>query len=839
MTKEYGYTALLVGNPNCGKSAVFNALTGSHQRLGNWAGVTVEMKEGFFQQRDISYRIIDLPGIYSVNAESEDEEVACQALFSFDYDLIINVLDASNLERNLYLTMQLIEMRKPMIFVLNMIDVAQELGIFVDANLLSEQLASHIEMHVRKGEISSAHLKEHNLDLEDLVSSLKHYHIDDNLVDSYIDGHLADHPSGRIDGRSLEKYLGAPMLAISAVKKGSGSKLREVVAEALMEPKISALTITYPLVLEEMIARLQVNVKKTAQFLKVSTRYIAVRLLEDDPLIHKEVLSQEELNSSELEKMKHTLKGELHLTARTVVIETRYGIVHGIMQKVAQLTKKTSKTYTDRIDDVVLNRFWGLPIFILIMYLLFWFVMKIGVAFQDFFDIAFGALLVDFPEAALNVLRVPDWVIALLAHGLGAGLQAISTFVPIIFTMFLGISFLEDSGYMARAAFLMDKMLRKIGLPGKAFVPLIVGFGCTVPAVMATRTLPSKRDRMLTMFMAPLMSCSARLPVYALFGATFFKNYAAVMIFSLYAIGVIIALLLGLLLHRSLPVNQNEQHLVLELPPYHRPQISQILKHTWMRTKGFIFRAGKILIIATTIIGVLNTVNIQGKLVEDTNESIAASLGKAITPIFRPFGVEKDNWPASVGLLIGIVAKEAVISTISAIYSHNDFLQDDTNTDLSVDEEDEVEELSLWGIVRDGLVTAVVVTGQNILDVFNLELLSSDSGESEDAEIRIANNLQKGFTQGKWQVYAYLLFVLIYVPCVAVIAAAYRELGSFLGLTMIIYHTVLAWAVAILFYQFVIEHSLLWITVGLGILLSVIFFPLLLGSKLIEKYVIK
>ncbi|NIZ19465.1 ferrous iron transport protein B [Entomospira culicis] len=832
MNKEYQYRALLVGNPNCGKSAIFNALTGSHQRLGNWAGVTVEMKEGIFTYEGKSYQVVDLPGIYSVNAESEDEEVACQALFSLDYDLIINVLDASNLERNLYLTTQLIEMRKPMIFVLNMIDVAQDLGIFVDVDLLSEQLASHLESHISKGEISVSHLKEHDLDLEDLVSGLKQYHIDDDLVATYIDGHLADHPSGKIDGRLLEQHLGAPLLAMSAVQKGSGEKLREVIANSLESRKISAMTIPYAPILEEEIARLQVNVGKTAEALRISRRYVAIKLLEGDHIVLKEALSQGEVTREVLELKRNVIKENLRMTARTAIIEGRYGVVHGIIERVTRLPNKEKRTRTDKIDDVVLHRFLGIPIFMAMMYLLFWFVMKVGAAFQDFFDIAFGTIFVEIPDLVMSRLGVPDWLIALLAHGVGAGLQAVSTFVPIVFVMFLGISLLEDLGYMARAAFLMDKSLRKIGLPGKAFVPLIVGFGCTVPAMMATRTLSSKRDRMITMFMAPMMSCSARLPVYALFGAIFFPEQSALMIFSLYIIGIIIALLIGLVLHRSLPFNKHEQYFVMELPPYHRPQIRLLLKHTWMRTKGFVFKAGKYLVIAVTIIGVFNTINLRGEIVEDPNDSITAFLGKAVTPVFMPFGVEQENWPASVGLLTGIVAKEAVIGTISAIYSHNEFLQKD-------EEGDAEEDASVWQTLVGGLSEAVVTTWENILGIFSLELLSADSGEDEDSEARLTRNLLSAFNLGKWQVYAYLLFVLIYVPCVAVIATAYRELGSLLGMIMITYLTVLAWAVAVLFYQVVIGGSMLWMSVSLVILAGLVAFFFFLGSKLLEKYIVK
>lgn len=838
MSVEHQYTALLVGNPNCGKSAVFNAITGSQQRLGNWAGVTVEMKEGFFERDGVKYHIIDLPGIYSVNAESEDEEIACSALFELEYDLIINVLDASNLERNLYLTTQLVEMRKPMIFVLNMIDVAQERGIFVDADLLSEQLASHLELHVQRGEIDVHHLKEHDLDLEDLVQSLEKYGQGHDLVSAHIDNHLADHPLGKIDGKLLEKHLGAPMVAISAIQKGSGQKLREVISHTYKELKIPIMRITYAPKLEEAIAQLQVNLTKTAEKLKVSRRYVAVKMLEGDHFVRREALLLNELNELKLEQLKTSLKQDLRMTTRTAIIEGRYGVVHGIIERVARLADKKKRTRTDRIDNIVLHQFWGIPVFLLMMYMLFWFVTKVGTAFQDFFDIGFGTIFVDIPDAILTGMNAPDWLVALLAHGIGAGLQAVSTFVPVVFTMFLGISILEDSGYMARAAFLMDKLLRKIGLPGKAFVPLIVGFGCTVPALMATRTLSSKRDRMLTMFMAPMMSCSARLPVYALFGAIFFPTNAALMIFSLYIIGILIALGTGLLLHRSLPFNKNEQYFVMELPPYHKPQVKLLFKHTWMRTRNFVFKAGKFLVLAVTVLGVFNTITIRGTLVEDPNESITAMLGKAVTPIFAPFGVEKDNWPASVGLLTGIVAKEAVIGTLSSIYSHNAFLLGSAD-DNSQDGVDEEESESIGVIFIDGMKEALSVTVENILGIFSLELISAESGEDEEAEARLFDNLLVSFQFGKWQVYAYLLFVLIYVPCVAVIATAHRELGPLLGFIMISYLTVLGWAIAVLFYQIIIGGSLFWIGTAVAVLIAIVLFFLFLGSSLMERYIIR
>ncbi|MCK5200233.1 MAG: ferrous iron transport protein B, partial [Spirochaetales bacterium] len=326
------------------------------------------------------------------------------------------------------------------------------------------------------------------------------------------------------------------------------------------------------------------------------------------------------------------------------------------------------KTATDKIDKIVLNRFLGIPIFLAAMYLVFWVTINLGGALIDFFDISFGAIFVDGSAILLDKIGSPGWITAIISTGIGGGIQTLATFVPIMFMMFFMLALLEDSGYMARAAFVMDRFMRVIGLPGKAFIPMLVGFGCTVPAIMATRTLANKRDRYLTIFMTPFMSCGARLPVYALFAAAFFPKNGQTIVFALYMTGIVLAVFTGLLLKKTLFAGESAP-LLMELPLYHVPRLKHIFLHTWLRLKGFILKAGKFLIIIIAVLGFFNSLGTDGSFGnEDSEESVLAVAGKVITPIFTPFGVTKENWPASVGLFTGLFAKEVVVGTLNSLY---------------------------------------------------------------------------------------------------------------------------------------------------------------------------
>jgi ferrous iron transport protein B len=487
---------------------------------------------------------------------------------------------------------------------------------------------------------------------------------------------------------------------------------------------------------------------------------------------------------------------------------------------------------TEKIDQIAMNKFFGIPLFLGVMYLMFWVVINVGGAFIDFFDILFGAVFVDGFGALLTGLGSPEWMVTILAGGVGAGIQTVATFIPIIFMMFLMLSLLEDSGYMARAAFVMDRFMRFLGLPGKAFVPMIVGFGCTVPAVMSSRTLESKRDRYLTVFITPLMSCGARLPVYALFAAAFFPRTGGVIVFSVYFAGIILAVLSGLLLKRTL-FRGEISPFVMELPPYHAPRMRHIMNHTWLRLKVFLFRAGKVIVIAVMLLAFLNSLGVDGSFGnEDTGKSVLSRIGRAITPVFEPMGIEKDNWPATVGIFTGLFAKEAVVGTLSSLYS-----QIDTAETSEAETPEETEPFRLGPPVEEAF--ASIPEGfsgifDSLADPLGAGIVSGDEetvAEEIETEWGIFATLRSRFSGRPAGAYSYLLFVLIYFPCIAALGAIIREVGPGFGWLSVGYLTLLGWITATLFYQIAVGGQLLWILVPLAMTGTIVAFFTLLGRR--------
>ncbi|HOH17679.1 MAG TPA: ferrous iron transport protein B, partial [Rectinema sp.] len=409
------------------------------------------------------------------------------------------------------------------------------------------------------------------------------------------------------------------------------------------------------------------RLSKVAEALGTNGRWLAFKLLERDEWGVHRVVSSGVATLSEIEAEILKVEKNLAESADIVLAEARYEFIKKVIsESVRNIERK--RTATEAIDKVVLNRWLGIPIFLVIMYLLFWITINVGGAFIDFFDGLGGTLFVDGLGHLLDGLGAPAWLRVIIANGIGGGIQTVGTFVPIIFVMFFMLSLLEDSGYMARAAFVMDRFMRWVGLPGRSFVPMLVGFGCNVPAIMATRTLENKRDRYLTIFMNPFMSCGARLPVYALFGAAFFGAASGAMVFSLYLIGILVAIGTGLILKRTL-FKGEASFFVMELPPYHKPLMSNVIQYSGRRLTAFISRA-KYIIPIVTILAVLNSLGVDGSFGnEDNPKSVLSQVGRVITPIFEPMGVEKENWPASVGIFTGILAKETVIGTLSSLYS--------------------------------------------------------------------------------------------------------------------------------------------------------------------------
>ena len=967
MTAKH-FTIAIAGNPNCGKTALFNALTGSRQHVGNWPGVTVEKKEGYFELGGRHIRVVDLPGTYAIFANAEDERAAVDYLLSREADLIINIVDATNIERNLFLTSQLADMHLPMVIAVNMMDIAEHRGIVLDLQALSET-------------------------------------------------------------------YGIPCIPLSAVSDKSVMNFVGEMAHVLAAPMPLPKPMVYADKVEEAVKLLEPKVAPVAKLLNADDRWVALMYLGNEKS-YADKFAEAGVTIDKAEVTR--LLGE---EPEFAMAESRYSKSHEVAKAVIE-SSRTKKTFSDKIDAVLLNRWAALPIFLVIMYLVFWIAVTIGSAFIDFFDVLFGAIFVDGLGYLLgDVLGCPSFVTAILADGIGAGIQTVSTFIPVIFFMFLCLSFLEDSGYMARAAFVADRFMRFLGLPGRAFVPMMVGFGCGVPGIMGSRVLESKRERFLTIFLVPFMSCGARLPVYALFAAAFFGKMAGTVVFLLYLAGVLFAIAYGLFLKKSLFQGQ-ASNFVMELPPYHLPKFKSLMIHCWQRLRDYIWRAGKVITLAVAVLGFLNSfgivekmyVDVDGKTTEivqaedgyqmvqeneageaenvalpegfvvdeskvvksneftagngDSENSLLSVIGKAITPVFEPFGVEKENWPASVSLFTGLLAKEAVIGTMNSLYSMvgenaeapadgkvaepveepkaeepapeqvavadsaaTDSVKADSTVAAVVDsaatdsavvadsaaapaesaevvaeaapaeekpliagidecpaeEEEEggapdmkgalLEALGsipanlaeVFGSLVDPLGTSGELEGQEAAElkketldkitdakvltceefaaietfgeeeedektrvaVFEklaaagLELSEDEMGALEEGDLSetadIYANLRSYFHNPdkdgnpvdgfNWQVFAFLIFILLYVPCLAAMGVVAREIGLGLAILMATVQTLLAWAVAVLLYQVPVGGNTSWIVAAIVVLVGTGIFLKLFGMK--------
>ena len=765
------FTIAIAGNPNCGKTALFNALTGSNQIVGNWPGVTVEKKEGSFKLDNHTIRVVDLPGIYALFANSEDERAALDYLLKGEADLVVNILDATNLERNLFLTSQLMEKGVPMVLAVNMMDIAAQRGVHIDL-------------------------------------------------------------------KKLEEILGVTAVGLTAVSpkscEGFVNDLHKLLHSSNELPLPKA--VQHSEELEKLIEDISGTLEPVAKELGATPRWTAVQYLEHSGRVLEVA---ERLNVSiPHDKIEEDLGEEVEFA----LADSRYSYARNIvMQVVRDNTNK--RTRTDKLDKFFLNRVLGIPLFLVAMYLVFWFAVTVGSAFIDFFDILVGGIFVDGLTQLLEKIHAPGFVVALLANGLGAGIQTVSTFIPVIFFMFLCLSFLEDSGYMSRAAFVADRFMRFLGLPGKAFVPMIVGFGCSVPALMGTRTLENKRERFLTLFLVPFMSCGARLPVYALFGAAFFGKSAGNLVFGIYMVGIVIALLYGLLLRKTLFVGK-ESTFIMELPPYHLPKFRNLFRHAWLRLREFIFRAGKIVLIMVTVLGFMGSIGTDGSFGNDNNEkSVLSVVGSAITPVFEPFGVEKDNWPASVALFTGLFAKEAIVGTLNSLYSI-----EDQSGEVAQESAEGMNNaagdhagFSLKAIAKEALISIPVNLSEVFGKLVNPLGVEDAVEESEDAENADVASAMKGmrahFSLGKFQVFAYLLFILLYVPCLAALGTAFRELGRFYGTLMVTFQTVIGWSLSVLFFQLTVGGSALWIGISATLLAGVVVSLVLLGRDQRKKKV--
>lgn len=707
----------LIGNPNVGKTTVFNQLTGARQRVGNWSGVTVDRHEGVFNTATQRVTLIDLPGTLTLITPSYerslDEQIACRYLLSGDADLLINVVDAANLERSLPLTLEILALGVPCIVALTMLDVARNQQIDIDIAQLSSQ-------------------------------------------------------------------LGCPVVALQPTSKESINALKSFINKDIEVPDAPRLKLPASL----QLATQQFSAQLSNAISARQRLWLAQQLLCGDV----STLSLAGITLADVQEKQHEMAAHLDQDVALTLASARRHKVTEICQACCGAHAAIAHPLTGVIDSIVLNRWLGVPVFLLVMYLMFFMAINLGGALQPLFDIGSIALFVHGLQWLGAWAHFPDWLTLFLAQGIGGGINTVLPLVPQIGMMYLFLSLLEDSGYMARAAFVIDRLMQWLGLPGKSFVPLIVGFGCNVPAIMGTRTLDTLRDRQMTIVMAPFMSCGARLAIFAVFAAAFFGQQSALLVFSLYLLGIVAAVFTGLVLKKT--VMRGDAHpFIMELPVYHVPHVKTLLLQTWLRLKGFVLRAGKVIVIASIVIGGLNSFSITGKPVDSLQDSALATISRHITPLLHPMGVKEDNWQATVGLMTGALAKEVVVGTLNTLY---------TAEALQAAPFD-AEQFSLLGELHHALTE----TGQAVQSLFSWRVLMNPLEASKgDGDM---NNRAMGAMQEKFgdalAAYSYLIFVLLYVPCVSVMGAIARESGRGWMTFSIFWGLNIAGSCSILFYQ--------------------------------------
>lgn len=696
----------LVGNPNCGKTSLFNFASGAHERVGNYSGVTVDAKVGHASYEGYEFDLVDLPGTYSLSAYSPEELYVRKLLVEETPDIVINVIDASNLERNLYLTTQLIDMHVRMVCALNMYDETEERGDHIDYEKLSELFGTPMV------------------------------------------------PTVFTSGRGV-KELFHQVIAVYEGKEDESLQFRHI-------------HINHGHEIEQGIRDIQEHLKSYPDLRqKYSTRYLAIKLLEGDKDVER--LVQPLGDSAEIFQHRDTaaqrVKEETHNDCETAIMDAKYGFIHGALEESGYTTGDKKDTYqtTHLIDKILTNKYLGFPIFFLILLLMFTATFVIGQYPMDWID-AGVAWLGDFISQSMPEGPVK----AMLVDGVIGGVGAVIVFLPQILILYFFISYMEDSGYMARAAFIMDRLMHKMGLHGKSFIPLIMGFGCNVPAVMSTRTIESQRSRLITMLILPLMSCSARLPIYVMITGSFFAlKYRSLAMLSLYVIGVLMAIVMSRLFS-AFVVKGEDTPFVMELPPYRFPTWKAIGRHTWEKGKQYLKKMGGIILVASIIVWALgyfpHTDDPSVSNQQQQEQSYIGRVGRVVEPVFRPMGF---NWKLDVGLLAGVGAKEIVASTMGVLYSNDDSFKDDSN-------------------------------------------FSSESGKYVKLHEQITQDVAQlhGISYEKAQpiatltAFCFLLFVLLYFPCIATIAAIKGETGSWgWALFAAGYTTALAWVVSAVVFQ--------------------------------------
>lgn len=666
-----------IGNPNCGKTTLFNAYTGANLKVANWPGVTVEKKEGRTVYQGQEFQLIDLPGIYSLTSYTMEETVSRECIMSDDVDVIVDVVDASCLERNLYLTLQLIELGKPVILALNMMDIVEDRGMEIDLHRLPEMLgipAVPVSARKKSGLSILLHAVMHHKEHPQQSPFIHHHHNESSH-------HRHDHH---------QEY----------------AMVYQDYIEDKIDQLIERIRHTYPDLLNK--------------------RWYALKYLEKDKnVIDSYPLKFEDIIDRDYEKD---------------IINQKYNFIEEIIEEVL-VNKKKNEARTDRIDRYLTGKWLGLPIFLVIMALVFFFTFTIGDFLKGYFEIGLESLS-SLVKNGLISLHVNDMLISLIVDGIISGVGGILTFLPNIFILFLALAFLEDSGYMSRVAFVMDDIMGHLGLSGRAFIPLLLGFGCSVPAVMASRALEHRKDRLKTILITPFMSCSARLPIYVLFSSMFFSEHALIVCYSMYLLGILVAITAAFIISRF-DGSKAEHNLLIELPEYKTPNARTIAIYVWEKIKDYLTKAGTVIFIASVIMWGLLNFGPSG-YVTDISLSFGSYIGKFIVPIFTPLGL--GYWQIVVALIAGIAAKEVVVSSCGV----------------------------LFGI-------------QNITTAHGMSAMATTLGTM-------------GF--GAVNAYSLMVFCLLYIPCTATIATIHRETESRrMTACFVFFQFAVAWVMSFIVYH--------------------------------------
>jgi ferrous iron transport protein B len=708
-------TVAVVGNPNCGKSTLVNAVAGTRLQVGNWPGVTVEKKEASFDHRGARIRLVDLPGVYSLSPYSQEEVITREYLVRERPDVVLDVVDATNLERNLYLTVQLLELGIPVVMALNIHDEAEAKGY-------------------------------------------------------------------RIDAPGMERLLGLRVIPTSATKRrGLGDLLDAVLAAGGAAGGVPT-PLRYGVDVEAAADRISEALRASRPGVERERplRWTALKLVEGDARVSEEL----SLDPAVLDGARQHLRAAHGPDVETVMAEARYALASGLCREVLRKPELERKELTERIDRVVLNRFLGIPIFLAAMWLVFKLTFDLSAPFGDFIRATSEGPFTRWAAALLGAIGAPGWTVSLATEGVIAGVGFVLVFVPVIFAMMFFITFLEGSGYMARAAFVMDKAMHAVGLHGKSFIPLLLGFGCNVPAIYATRTLESRRDKALTALLVPLMSCGARLPVYVVFVGAFFPARSGTVVWSLYVLGMALAIGMGMIFKRTL-FRGEAPIFIMELPPYRMPSLRSLVLHTWEKGKHFLVKAGTYILAVTVVVWFLLHLPWG---VESRKDSYLGHAGQAVAPALAPLGF--GTWEAASSLITGVIAKEIVVGTMGEIYAQRPGEKAEKPGEAPTFLHDLREIGTSFGkAVRESFSNVASRIGS-----------SSLSAEEKEERKPLEAVIQRTFTP--LSAYAFMVFVLLYVPCMVVAAAMRQEFGSWRWFgVMVAYQSALAWIAAFVVYQ--------------------------------------